>query len=94
MPSWRGGSRRNFHPYEESEISRAQGKLLQYYEKMKDGQRQSEEDRQVLQELVSDISHQVKTPTANIVMFAEILRSHSADGGKTRGISRHDGSSD
>lgn len=67
----------NFHPYEESEISRAQGKLLQYYEKMKDGQRQSEEDRQVLQELVSDISHQVKTPTANIVMFAEILRSHS-----------------
>ena len=72
-----GRESENFHPYEESEISRAQGKLLQYYEKMKEGQRQSEEDRQVLQVLVSDISHQVKTPIANIVMFAEILRGHS-----------------
>ena len=48
--------------YEDSVTAKVQGKLLQYYEKMADGQRQSTEDKQTIQELVSDISHQVKTP--------------------------------
>src|SRR5699024_6750230 len=55
---------------------KVQGKLLQYYEKMADGQRQSTEDKQTIQELVSDISHQVKTPLANLQMFLGILRQH------------------
>lgn len=63
-----------FHPYEETEASKVQGKLLQYYDKMKDGRRQSLEDKQTIQELVSDISHQVKTPITNVRMFAGILQ--------------------
>ena len=43
---------------------------------MADGQRQSTEDKQTIQELVSDISHQVKTPLANLQMFLGILRQH------------------
>ncbi len=43
---------------------------------MADGQRQSTEDKQTIQELVSDISHQVKTPVANLQMFLGILRQH------------------
>lgn len=66
----------NFHPYEDSTISKVQGKLLQYYDKMQEGQRQSTEDKQIIQELVSDISHQVKTPIANIQMFISILQQH------------------
>ena len=69
----------NFQPYEDSAVSKAQGKLLQYYDKMRDEHRQSDLERQTLQELVSDISHQVKTPVANIQMFTGILREHELD---------------
>lgn len=63
----------NYIPYEDTQISKVQGKLLQYYEFMQAGQRQSRQDKQTLQELISDISHQVKTPLANIRMFTDIL---------------------
>ncbi len=66
----------NYHPYEPSSLSRVQGKLLQYYDRMEEGQRQSERDKQIIQELVSDISHQVKTPVANLRMFTGILQQH------------------
>lgn len=66
----------SFKPYEDTSVSKVQVKLLQYYDKMKDGQLQSEQNRQTIQELVSDISHQVKTPIANIRMFANILQEH------------------
>lgn len=64
----------NYSPYEDLQVSKVQGKLLQYYERMRESQRQSEHDKQTVQELVSDISHQVKTPIANIQMFTDILR--------------------
>ena len=73
-PLWRTGEPDNFQPYEDSAVSKAQGKLLQYYDKMRDEHRQSALERQTLQELVNDISHQVKTPVANIQMFTGILR--------------------
>ncbi len=63
--------------FEDSQVSKVQGKLLQYCARMKEGQRQSEEDKQTVQELVSDISHQVKTPLANILMFTSILQQRS-----------------
>lgn len=66
----------NYQPYEDSQVSKVQGKLLQYYDRMQEGKRQSEQDKQTIQELVSDISHQVKTPVANIRMFANILQQH------------------
>lgn len=66
----------NFQPYEDTALSKAQGKLLQYYDKMRDEHRQSDEERQTIQKLVSDISHQVKTPVSNIQMFAGILQQH------------------
>lgn len=66
----------NYHPYEDSQAAKVQGKLLQYYDRMQEGKRQSEQDKQTIQELVSDISHQVKTPIANIQMFTNILQQH------------------
>ncbi len=71
-----GGEPPNFFPYEETVLSKVQDKLLQYYGKMKDEQQQSRQARQTIQELVSDISHQVKTPTANIQMITGILNRH------------------
>lgn len=66
----------NYSPYEDSQVSKVQGKLLQCYDRMQEGQRQSQQDKQTIQELVSDISHQVKTPIANLQMFTDILRQH------------------
>ena len=70
------GEVKNFFPYEETVISKVQNKLLQYYEKMKEERQQSRQDKQTIQELVSDISHQVKTPIANIQMITGILNQH------------------
>lgn len=63
-------------PFEDSVTAKVQGKLFQYYEIMNEGKVQSQRDKQTIQELVSDISHQVKTPIANLRMFADILRQH------------------
>ena len=65
------------HPYDDSLASRVQGKLMQYYEFANEGRLQSRRDKETIQGLVSDISHQVKTPIANIRMFAEILQKHT-----------------
>ena len=64
----------NYQPYEDSLTAKVQGKLMQYFDIMSEGKRQSQQDKQVIQSLVSDISHQVKTPIANIKMFTNILR--------------------
>lgn len=63
--------------YEDSQISKVQGKLLQYHDRMCESARESIRDKQIIQELVSDISHQVKTPIANIQMFTNILQQHA-----------------
>ncbi len=77
-----GRAPENSHPCEDSQEARVQGKLLQYYDWMQECQRQSRQERQTLKELVSDISHQVKTPLANIQMFASILRQRRLDENK------------
>ena len=72
----------NLHPYEDSLTAKVQGKLLQYYDIMREGRLQSQRDKETLQGLVSDISHQVKTPIANIQLYAGILRNPQLAGEK------------
>ena len=57
-----------YQPYEDSLTAKVQGKLMQYFDIMSEGKRQSQRDKETIQSLVSDISHQVKTPIANIKM--------------------------
>lgn len=72
----------NLNPYEDSLAAKVQGKLLQYYDIMREGRLQSQRDKETLQGLVSDISHQVKTPIANIQLYAGILRNPQLTGEK------------
>lgn len=67
----------NYFPYEDSLSARVQGKLMQYCDMMKEEGLQNRRDKETIQELVSDISHQVKTPVANIKMFTGILKKHA-----------------
>ena len=70
--------------YEDSLTSKVQGKLLQFYDIADEARKVSSRDKKIIQELVSDISHQVKTPMANIRMFTGILKEHDLPEEKRR----------
>ncbi len=71
-----GGNRRR-EIYEDSLTAKVQSKLLQFYDIAEEAREESRRDKQTIQELVSDISHQVKTPMANLKIFTGILKEHS-----------------
>ncbi|MEA4926975.1 MAG: HAMP domain-containing sensor histidine kinase [Syntrophomonadaceae bacterium] len=48
-------------------------KLQRLYEIMQNGKRQVQEEKQSIQEMLSDISHQVKTPVTNLKMYNSTL---------------------
>lgn len=60
--------------HEETLGSKLQVKLKRLYEIMQSHNKRSVEEKEAIQSLVSDISHQVKTPVANIKMYNGILQ--------------------
>ncbi|WP_312649039.1 sensor histidine kinase [Aminipila sp.] len=58
----------------ENVLSRLQTKLKRLYEIQRKYSQQNFEEKNKMQALVSDISHQTKTPIANIIMYIEILK--------------------
>lgn len=61
-------------------MSKVQVKLRQLYEITERKHEKSSRDKEVLEGIVSDISHQVKTPIANLRMYHSILRSRELSG--------------
>ena len=59
--------------YDESELSKLETKWLRFLSAAALDRENREKERQSIQELVSDISHQVKTPIANIHLYGELL---------------------
>lgn len=57
----------------ETQLARISHRLLRLYQIMQDNRRKVDEERQELQSLVSDISHQVKTPVSNLKMATDTL---------------------
>lgn len=57
----------------ETLFSRISHRLSRLYGIMQENQRKVDEERQELQMLVSDISHQVKTPISNLTMVTDTL---------------------
>lgn len=60
--------------FDDSLADKVQSKLLQYWNILREDRQESREEKENLQEIISDISHQVKTPMANIRLFSNILR--------------------
>lgn len=72
---------------EEGEISALAGKARRLSEKLQFEIGQAEREKEQVKSLISDMSHQLKTPLANIMMYEEIL---SSDGAEGREISREE----
>lgn len=66
--------------YDESQLSRLEAKWRQYLLGAEQSKGQAAKERQVLTELVSNISHQTRTPLANIRLYGELLREQAGDG--------------
>ena len=57
----------------ETQLARIDHRLARLYQIMLENRRQVDEERQELQTLVSDISHQVRTPVSNLKMATDTL---------------------
>lgn len=59
--------------YEETELSKLEVNWKRFLTSAKLSNQKVEEERKKVQELVSDISHQTKTPLANILLYSQLL---------------------
>lgn len=66
--------------YDETKLSQLESKWLRYLTSSKLSYQKTEQEREKLKELVSDISHQTKTPIANILLYTELLQEQNLDG--------------
>lgn len=60
--------------FSEEKLSRLEAKMYRYLSKGKTAQKQTMAEKNTIKELVSDISHQSKTPIANILLYTELLK--------------------
>lgn len=59
--------------YDESELSRLESRWKQYFTTSKMSVEQTKKERESMKKLVSDISHQTRTPLSNILLYSELL---------------------
>ena len=59
--------------YDETELSRLENRWKQYFASSKQSLEKTRAERENIKSLVSDISHQTKTPLSNILLYAELL---------------------
>lgn len=65
--------------YDETEISRLESKFRQYLTAKETAAEKIEGERLAIKELVTDISHQTKTPLANVMLYTQLLQEQCND---------------
>ncbi len=60
--------------YDESRLSKVENKLARYLEQCGLSSKRLAGERERLQKLIADVSHQTKTPLASIMLYAGLLR--------------------
>ena len=63
--------------YDETELSRLESRWKQYFASSRRSLEKVEKERESIKALVSDISHQTKTPLANILLYAGLLEENA-----------------
>lgn len=69
--------------YDETELSRLESKWVQYLATSKMSMEQTKKERENIKAIVSDISHQTKTPISNILLYAELMKEQADDAQKS-----------
>ena len=59
--------------FDESRLSAVEARLAQYLAASAAGSRSLEEEKETIKSLIADISHQTKTPIANVLLYAQLL---------------------
>lgn len=59
--------------FDETKMSALESKLAKYLKMNHTGKRELEEEKKRINELISDISHQTKTPIANMMLYSQLL---------------------
>ncbi|AIQ70988.1 histidine kinase [Paenibacillus graminis] len=59
--------------FEETAMSSMEYKLLRYISMVKANEQKIEREKNTIKELISDISHQTKTPISNIIIYTQLL---------------------
>lgn len=65
--------------YDETELSKLEVKWKRFLSMSKLSQQKVEREHEEIKELVSDISHQVKTPLSNILLYSQMLHECAED---------------
>lgn len=65
--------------YDETELSRLESKWKQYLATSRMSMEKTQLEREKIKTLVSDISHQTKTPLSNILLYAQLLEERTQD---------------
>lgn len=65
--------------FDESQLSQLESKWKRYLTSSKGSLQKVEEERASIKELVTDISHQTRTPLANILLYSQLLQEHVQD---------------
>lgn len=66
--------------FDESELSKLQSKLMRYLSSASMSERRLQEEKTRIEELITNISHQTKTPLTNIMMYSQLLEKAVTDG--------------
>lgn len=64
--------------FNEGKLSRLEAKMYQYLAAGHLSRQQMEEEREKIKTLVSDISHQTKTPIANMLLYTQLLEENKS----------------
>lgn len=72
--------------YTETNISSLENKLIRYIDLSTTHDKKVEAEKNKIKELISDISHQTKTPLSNIVLYSQLLDEHSGLDEDTQGF--------
>lgn len=65
--------------YDESQLSQLESKWMRYLTASERSRHRVEEERASIKELVTDISHQTKTPLSNIMLYSQLLQEQVQD---------------
>lgn len=65
--------------FDETQLSKLQNKLMRYLTTASMSERKVNEERDNLKELITNISHQTKTPLTNVLMYSELLEEQLQD---------------